>query len=124
MKSMSVNSRAMVSTAIVAQDTSMKASTEKITRSSMALPPMVTGCTALGCTRRRISRRVCLSSSSMRIILMPPPVEPALVATPDSSSIRTGAKGGHRPKSTVAYPVVVATETVLNTAWRTASAGP
>ena len=30
----------------------------------------------------------------MRTILMPPPVEPALVATPDSSSMSTGAKTG------------------------------
>ena len=30
----------------------------------------------------------------MRTILMPPPVDPALVATPDKSSMNTGANTG------------------------------
>ncbi|MNV42693.1 hypothetical protein D3C71_1343770 [compost metagenome] len=84
----------MLKPMMVAPYTSMKASTEKITRLSTTASPSVTGCTARGCTRRFISRRACLSRMSMRTILMPQPVEPALVATPDSSSMNTGANTG------------------------------
>ena len=68
--------------------------TEKIMRLSTTPPPTRTGWMALGWTRRVSSRRACLTSTNMRIILMPPPVEPALVATPDSISISTGANTG------------------------------
>ena len=77
----------------------MKASTEKITRWSTTMPPSVTGCTARGCTRRVISRRACFTRISTRTILMPPPVEPALVATPDSSSMKHRRE--HRPGQVV-----------------------
>lgn len=72
----------------------MKASTEKIMRLSTTPVPSRTGCKARGCASRVSSRRACLSRMSMRTILMPPPVEPALVATPDISSMSTGAKTG------------------------------
>ena len=84
----------MLSPMTVPPYTSMKASTEKITRLSTTDSPSRTGCTARGCTRRVISRRACLTKISTRTILMPQPVEPALVATPDSSSMNTGANTG------------------------------
>ena len=49
----------------------------------------------------------------VRIILMPPPVEPAQVAKFARKSIHSGAKTGHRPKSVLPKPVVVATDTTL-----------
>ncbi len=65
---------------------------------------------------RVISRRACFSRMSARIILMPPPVEPAQVVNTERNSISTGAKIGHWLKSVFAKPVVVAIETVLNSA--------
>ena len=92
--SKSVSSSTMLSTITVAPYTSMNASTEKIMRLSTTRPPSTTGCTARGCTRRVISRRACWIKINIRTILMPPPVEPALVATPDSNSMNTGANTG------------------------------
>ena len=48
------------------------------------------------------SLRACLISRMARIILMPPPVEPAEVAKPDSSSMVSGANSGHWAKSVLA----------------------
>ncbi|CPN05915.1 Uncharacterised protein [Bordetella pertussis] len=40
------------------------------------------------------SLRACLTSRMMRIILMPPPVEPAEVTNADSNSMVSGANSG------------------------------
>ena len=93
--SRSVNSSTMLRPITVPPYTSMKARTEKITVCSTTVSPKRTGCTARVCTRRVISRRACLRRMSTRTILIPHPVDPALVATPDSSSMLTGANTGH-----------------------------
>jgi len=62
------------------------------------------------------SRTDCLTSTNARIILIPPPVEPADVATQDKYSIHNGAKIGHRLKSVFAKPVVLPIDTTLNAA--------
>jgi hypothetical protein len=52
--------------------------------------------------------------------LIPPPVEPALVAKRHRNSISVGAKIGHTAKSALAKPVVVAIDTTLNSENRNA----
>ena len=80
----------------------MKASTEAMVRASTARPLIRTGLTAWGCSMVTSSLRACLISRMARIILMPPPVEPAEVAKPDSSSMVSGANSGHWAKSVLA----------------------
>ena len=60
------------------------------------------------------------ASSRVRNILMPPPVEPVLQTMQDRNSIQVGANTGHLPKSCEVSPEVVANETTLNSAWRSA----
>ena len=93
--SMPLKSRTMVMPTSVAPYIIMKAITFCMTRVCTACPPITTGATTLGCTMRTSSRCDCLSSSSMRTILMPPPVEPAQVAKHPSRIINSGAKIGH-----------------------------
>ena len=71
---------------------------------------------------RVISRIACLKSTTARTILMPPPVEPELVAKHDRKIIQIGANSGHCAKSTEANPVVEAMDTTLNAAYRSAVA--
>ncbi|MNG29418.1 hypothetical protein D3C84_1148420 [compost metagenome] len=80
----------------------MKASTDDMVRLSTARPLMRTGLTACGCNIVTSSLRACLTSRIARIILIPPPVEPADVAKPDNSSIVSGANRGHCAKSVLA----------------------
>ena len=49
---------------------------------------------------------------------MPPPVEPVLHKMQDKNNIHTGAKIGQRSQFSVAKPVVEATDTTANVAWR------
>ncbi|MCY1197422.1 hypothetical protein D9M72_87860 [compost metagenome] len=80
----------------------MKASTDDMVRPSTALPLIRTGLIACGCNIVTSSLRACLTSRIARIILMPPPVDPADVAKPESSSIVSGANSGHCAKSVLA----------------------
>ncbi|MNT61207.1 hypothetical protein D3C72_1988330 [compost metagenome] len=80
----------------------MKASTDDMVRPSTARPLIRTGLIACGCSMVTNSLRACLTSKIARIILMPPPVDPADVAKPDSSSMVSGAKSGHWAKSVLA----------------------
>ncbi len=105
---------------IVPPHMSMKARTAKITLFSITWSPNLTGTTARGWMMRVISRRACLNRSVARIILMPPPVEPELVAKHDRKIIQMGANTGHCAKSTEANPVVEAMDTTLKAAWRRA----
>jgi len=52
------------------------------------------GITALGCTSSLSSRRACRTSSSMRNILIPPPVEPVLLVMQLRNSNHTGMNAG------------------------------
>jgi hypothetical protein len=94
----------------------VKASTAKAISLRITCPPIRSGSTALGCSTRRISRPDCRTSTSVRIILMPPPVDPAAGTRHDSSSIHIGTKIGHCPKSVFEKPQVVASATTLNAA--------
>src|SRR6516165_1184841 len=75
-KSMPVSSIAKVSSATVMKYTKMKASTALPTPSGIGRPPMRSGATAAGWIRSFISRPAWRASSSVRNILMPPPVLP------------------------------------------------
>src|SRR5579859_876684 len=68
------------------------AKTAKTTRFAMTVPPTLRGRTMLGCTSMLSSRCACLASTSVRIILMPPPVEPELAAMQLKNIIHMGAK--------------------------------
>ncbi len=97
----------------------MNASTASAARSGTGRPPTRTGAMALGCTRSFSSRPAWRASTSVRNILMPPPVEPVLQTMPDRNSIQMGANTGHVREVRAAdrsQPVVVASETTLNAA--------
>ncbi|MNV38345.1 hypothetical protein D3C71_1298930 [compost metagenome] len=81
---------------------SMKASTDDMVRPSTARSLMRTGLIACGCSIVTNSLRACLTSKIARIILIPPPVDPADVANPESSSMVSGANRGHWAKSVFA----------------------
>ena len=53
---------------------------------------MRTGMTALGCTSSLSSRRACRTSSSVRNILMPPPVDPVLQVMQLRNSSQIGSE--------------------------------
>ena len=72
----------------------MKASTAWPTLSGTGRPPMRTGAMADGWMSSFISRPVWRTSSSVRNILMPPPVEPVLHTRHDRNSIHHGANTG------------------------------
>ena len=93
-KSRPENSSSMVITMMLEPYSAMKASTENKTLLGMTWSPSLTGITAFGCSIRLSSRQPCSSSNWVRIILMPPPVEPALEAVAHSSSISMGANIG------------------------------
>ena len=73
----------------------MKAMTPWMVDSAIVRPPITTGLTARGWTMRTSSRRACAARIMSRIILMPPPVEPAQVAKQPSSTISSEANSGH-----------------------------
>ncbi len=62
---------------------------------------------------RRSSRPLWRTRIRVRIILMPPPVEPELTVTQERNSIQKGTKSGHWAKSALTNPQSVATETRL-----------
>ena len=72
----------------------MNPRTASATRSGITRPPMRTGAMALGCTSSFSSRPACRASSSVRNILMPPPVEPVLHTMQDKNNIQMGANTG------------------------------
>src|SRR5271154_1734858 len=84
-----------VSATMVMKYKKMNASTENTMRLGSTCPPMRSGVTACGCTSTNISRSDCLISTSVRYILMPPPVEPVLAHRQLRNSIHIGAKTGH-----------------------------
>ena len=57
-------------------------------------PPIFTGRTACGCTSSISSRPACRNSTSVRNILMPPPVEPVFAQKQDSIRIHIGTNTG------------------------------
>ena len=93
---MPVSSSTKVRIAITWKYRKMNASTDWATRSGTTLPPIRTGITADGCTSSFISRTACRASSSVRNILMPPPVEPVLQTIELRNSIQTGVNTGQR----------------------------
>src|SRR5450755_4367448 len=95
-KSRPVRRSAKVSDATVMKYRKMNARIEAATRSGTGLPPTHTGATALGCTSKVSSRIACRDSTSVRNILMPPPIEPVLQRMQDRNNIQIGANTGQR----------------------------
>ena len=87
-KSIPVRSMAKVRSATVMKYTKMKASTEDPTPSGIGRPPMRSGAMAAGWMSSFISRPAWRASSSVRNILMPPPVEPVLHTMQERNSIQ------------------------------------
>ena len=98
----------------------MNPSTASTSGCATTCPPSTSGCTARGWLMRSNSRKACLHSTSERIILIPPPVEPDEDAIEQSSSSSKPANIGHCAAPTLEKPVVVPIETVLKTACRIA----
>src|SRR5512135_3346033 len=120
MKSSPLISKVKVSVITLMKYRKMKASTANTMLLSTTWPPIFNGLITDGCNSLRNSRPACFTSIRVRIILMPPPVEPELHAIQLRNSIHNGAKIGHWLKSTLAKPQSVAKETRLKLAWRNA----
>ena len=73
----------------------MKAITAQMTSGGTVARPSVIGRTTRGCRMRTSSRWASLTSTSMRTILIPPPVEPAQDTKQPRNSSSTGTKVGH-----------------------------
>ena len=76
MKSSPLASSMNVSVTTVAKYSTTKASTANTILLATTCPPILTGVTAAGWTSRNNSRWACRNRTSVRNILMPPPVEP------------------------------------------------
>ncbi len=76
MKSSPLASSMNVSVTTVPKYSTTNASTAKTILLATTWPPIFTGVTAAGWTSRNSSRCACRNSTSVRNILMPPPVEP------------------------------------------------
>ena len=84
-----------------AKYTNTNANTVRAVRSGMFKSLILTILTALGCNSSVISRNINLTNTSKRIILMPPPVEPALANTFAKKNSHNDEAKGHAPKFSV-----------------------
>ena len=67
----------------------------KTTLLGICMPPTVTGAAIVGWIMRVSSRELWRTRIRVRIILIPPPVEPELTVTEDRNNIQKGTKMGH-----------------------------